>query len=473
MDAPKLFISYSWSSPEHQAWVRKLAEELAADGIHVILDKWDLKEGHDANAFMERMVNDPTVGKVAIISDEVYANKANNRQGGVGTETQIISAEVYGAVDQNKFVVVLPTLDDGGNPFVPTYAKTRIYIDLSTPDRFAENYEQLVRWVYDKPMHKRPVLGKRPAFLDEDASVVSLGSRSVFRRAVESARAGREGAGGAIDDAFDQLIHVLPHFAINREEPVPGDEPVFGAIERMAGFRAQFETLITVLSRFADTEESGVRVHRFFEQFLPFYDARPVSGSYHPWDFDAYRFLGWELFLLAVGTALKLGAFAIVKELVARPYYNVAARHGEMAMLGFQALNREVESLDERDRRLGLNLLSLQADVAKDRSEAVHGDFRVIVQADLLLYLRNQAMPPGLSNWYPMTLIYGSRVPLEIFARCVSRKHLNRILTLIGGSEEAVREAVTYSEENRLFSRGYRQPPLRTLLGLDRWGEMA
>ena len=33
--------------------------------------------------------------KGLIISDKKYADKANGRDGGVGTETQIISAEVY------------------------------------------------------------------------------------------------------------------------------------------------------------------------------------------------------------------------------------------------------------------------------------------------------------------------------------------------------------------------------------------
>lgn len=45
MSAPKLFISYSWSSPEHEQWVVDLAAELRESGVDVILDKWDLKEG--------------------------------------------------------------------------------------------------------------------------------------------------------------------------------------------------------------------------------------------------------------------------------------------------------------------------------------------------------------------------------------------------------------------------------------------
>ena len=77
MESPKLFISYSWSNPIHEQWVIELANELTESGIHVILDKWDLKEGHDSVAFMEKMVTDPQITKVAIVCDEVYASKAD------------------------------------------------------------------------------------------------------------------------------------------------------------------------------------------------------------------------------------------------------------------------------------------------------------------------------------------------------------------------------------------------------------
>ena len=53
---PKLFISYSWSSEEHGQLVIDLATSLRESGVDVILDKWDLREGNDATAFMEKMV---------------------------------------------------------------------------------------------------------------------------------------------------------------------------------------------------------------------------------------------------------------------------------------------------------------------------------------------------------------------------------------------------------------------------------
>lgn len=63
MEKPKLFISYSWSNPAHEQWVIDLANELTESGVYVFLDKWDLKEGHDSVAFMEKMVTDPRLLK--------------------------------------------------------------------------------------------------------------------------------------------------------------------------------------------------------------------------------------------------------------------------------------------------------------------------------------------------------------------------------------------------------------------------
>ena len=147
MPSPKLFVSYSWSSPDHEAWVVKLSTELREMGIDVILDKWDLKEGHDADAFMEKMVVDPGITKVILICDKSYVEKTNSREGGVGTEAQIISPEVYAKTTQDKFVAVVRERDEEGNPYLPVYYKSRIYIDLSDPTTYTDNMEQLVRWV--------------------------------------------------------------------------------------------------------------------------------------------------------------------------------------------------------------------------------------------------------------------------------------------------------------------------------------
>ena len=120
---PKAFISYSWSSPAHQEQVRLWAEQLVGDGVDVVLDVFDLKEGHDKYAFMERMVTDKSVTHVLLICDRDYAEKADSRTSGVGTESQIVSKEIYEKVDQSKFIPIACEFSEDGEPLLPTFLK--------------------------------------------------------------------------------------------------------------------------------------------------------------------------------------------------------------------------------------------------------------------------------------------------------------------------------------------------------------
>ena len=166
---PKVFISYSWTSEEHQAWVLNLATELRQSGVDAVLDKWDLREGQDAHAFMEKMVTDPEIGRVILVCDAHYVEKANARAGGVGTEAQIISPAMYGQVDQKKFVAVVRERNADGQAYVPAYYGSRIYVDLSSEDVYASNFEQLLRWIFDKPVLVKPAISAPPSFVNETA----------------------------------------------------------------------------------------------------------------------------------------------------------------------------------------------------------------------------------------------------------------------------------------------------------------
>lgn len=107
--APKIFISYSWSSKDHQKRVGDFAVILQEQyGIEVLLDIWHLKPGQDKYAFMEKSVNDESVTHVLMICDEDYKYKANERVGGVGTETTVITPEnILKKIKQNLFQLFL------------------------------------------------------------------------------------------------------------------------------------------------------------------------------------------------------------------------------------------------------------------------------------------------------------------------------------------------------------------------------
>lgn len=137
----KVFISYSWTPEGNKKWVRKLVQRLERDGVQVVIDYKDLKLGHDKFAFMERIVMDETIHKVLIICNRTYKEKADNRMGGVGDESAIITSQIYGDVKQEKFIPIVKEYDEEGNPYLPNYLASRMYLDLVD---FDKGYKELL-----------------------------------------------------------------------------------------------------------------------------------------------------------------------------------------------------------------------------------------------------------------------------------------------------------------------------------------
>ena len=408
-----------------------LATELRDSGVDVILDKWDLKEGHDAHAFMEKMVTDPEIKKVAMICNRLYAEKADGRSGGVGTETQIISADIYSKQDQTKFVAVLPERDGEGEPFLPAYYKARVYIDLSNPDLYSKNFEQLLRWIYDKPLHVKPEIGKLPAFLADDASI-TLQTTAKFRRAMDAVRKNKAYGGGALLEYFDVFAENLERFRITKDDK-EFDELVLRNIEEFLPYRNEAIQIFMALAHYRATQESWEAVHRFFEKLLPYLDRPEHVNRWQDWDFDNFKFIVHELFLYAIASLIRNECFSGVAHLVRQHYYvDENARRGRDAMVPFSEFRDHLRSLEHRNKRLQLRRLSLHADLLEKRSKASGLPFQHLMQADLVLFIRDSldCLRTGRwQNWWPMTLLYASRQygPFEVFARSQSAKYFEKV----------------------------------------------
>ncbi len=167
IEQPKVFISYAWATKDYEAKVLAFASKLVDDGVDVVIDKWDMSEGNDTYSFMERCVNDPSITNVLMLIDPTYAKKADAHTGGVGTETQIISAKVYQEIDQNKFIPVVFERDEHGNVCKPTYLQGRLHFDLTSEDEFDETYQRLVKTLFGEEVYKKPKLGKKPAWVEK------------------------------------------------------------------------------------------------------------------------------------------------------------------------------------------------------------------------------------------------------------------------------------------------------------------
>ncbi len=430
MEVPKLFISYCWTNPAHEQWVLDLATQLRGSGVDVLLDKWDLKEGHDAVAFMEKMVNDPEIKKVAIIADKAYVKKANDRTGGVGTETQIISKEIYENQEQDKFVVIVSERDENGGPYLPTYYKSRLYIDLSEAGNYSENYEKLLRWIFNKPLYPKPCIGKKPSFLDEDVAV-SLQTTPMFKRALDAIKNDRNNANVALEEYLNMFAENLEIFRIGKYDR-EFDDAVIKSIESFLPYRNEIIQVFITISQYSPDEEKINKLHRFFERLIQYlYPSQHIKQRYE-WDFDNFKFITHELFLYVVAILIKYERFAQANYLLEQGYYY--SEPGLDNMKSFVVFGQYIESLKYRNDRLSLRRISLRADILKERCSGIGIDFRYLLQADFILFMRAEIMEVQNNfGWWPETLIYlcNSNSPFELFARATSKKYFDKIKCLL------------------------------------------
>lgn len=459
MNAPKLFISYSWSASDHEQWVVDLATELRESGVDVTLDKWDLKEGHDAVAFMEQMVTNKDITKVAIICDKTYAEKADGRAGGVGTETQIISKNVYENQAQEKFVAIVSEKDDTGKPYLPTYYKSRIYIDLSEADKYSENFEKLLRWIFDKPLYVKPELGSKPTFLEEGQHI-SLGTTASFKRCIEALKNNKPYASGAFDEYCNTFTLNLERFRLSKPEG-EFDDAVIKSIEEFLPFRNEAIQLFTTIAQYSPTTEFVQRTHRFFEGLIPYMHRLSNINQHSEWDFDHFKFIVHELFLYALAIFIKHDRLAQAKYLLEQHYYLAGnSEYGRNVMVSYVVFREYLRSLEHRNTRLNLRRLSLRADLLKERCNGTGIEFRYLMQADFVAFMRAEIEVENDSKrWWPESLLYLGHFngAFEVFARSVSKAYFNNAKGLI-----AIESAKDLEPIFKSYQDGSRQLP--------RWG---
>lgn len=432
---PKLFISYSWSTSEHEQWVVDLASELVDSGVDVILDKWALREGHDSIAFMEQMVTDPLITKVILICDQIYATKADGRAAGVGTETQIISAEVYAKQAQDKFVAVIAEKDESGKPYLPTYYKSRIYIDLSESDRYAENFEKLLRWIFDKPLFVKPEIGKPPSFI-VDSNAPLLGASALAKRTIESIKSDKPYIKGALNDYLSTFSENLERFRILGKDGEL-DDRIVKSIEDFIPSRNEYIHVLSTLSQYGDAIAYVPKIHKFFESLIPYFSRPADATTWNELDFDNFKFIIHELFLYTLAILIRAEQIESATYLLTQIYYAPEnLEYGREATLSYTTFRQYTKALQIRNDRLKLSRLSLRADLLEQRSKTSGVHFRDIMQADFICFFRADAIK---DRWWPETLLYANRQygPFELFARSISKVYLPHAFKLLGVSNIA------------------------------------
>lgn len=433
----RAFISYAWTDAQYSQRVLELAERLRLDGVDVTIDKWDLQPGHDAFAFMEQMVTDPTMRKVIIVSNSTYAAKANARVGGAGVEAQIISPAIYKSVDQNKFALVAFELGDDGNPYVPAFYGSRIYINLARDVGYEEEYDRLLRWIFEKPLHRKPPLGKPPAHLTEGETNSVSRTRAAFSKAVDAVRQERPTALAAVREFREKAISEFRSKALVSKGAVDFDDRVVESVEEARPLMAELQELTIELAR-------STLPTTFFDEIINLIEALealahrpPDIHQWNEWDFDNFAFLSHEALLSISAVLVKERRFDLLDSLLSHRYVKSWASDVAAYTFDFSAFSHWLRSIEHRNGRLAKNRISLHADILAARYHGAVLTLDDLAAADVLLFLRDCATAMAGTNlrptWRPITLLLLDLWrPLELFARAESRRVAEQIARTVG-----------------------------------------
>lgn len=429
-EIPKIFISYSWTTPKHEDWVINLAERLVSDGVDVVIDKWNLKEGHDKYNFMETMVKSEDIQKVLIILDKKYSEKAEQRTGGVGTETQIISPKIYSDVSQEKFIPIVAEKDDNGNAYVPTFLESRIYIDLSDQDKFEEGYEALLRNIYQRPSYNKPKIGKAPSYLFEETPMTHKTSsivRSFENQISKSPKRINSILREFLDDFFNDLKGYSANIGSTREIVAFG-KAIHDNIISYTPLRNDYILFLDKLFKSELDFDIDIFI-KFFEKLPILKDPQDNRSSWTQSEFDNFKFFIHEIFLYTIAIGLKNEKYKFIEEILYSGYFFQGRYDYKKEAQRFDELYNYVEIFDQYYKQTySKDYFSPMADlIIKRLPDIVSLD--ELVNADLLIgYIA------ALENlrWFSITYVYRTRDngKFELFNRLVSHRHFEKVKVL-------------------------------------------
>ncbi len=158
---PRVFISYTGIDIENRNWVKDFACRLRQCGVNARIDIFHLKPGQDLPQWMtnELLMAD----KVLLICDKYYAEKADDRKGGVGWETMIIQGDMLSKPDQNKYIAIQREKDI--NKSLPIYVKSKYALNWTDDSQMDKDFDELLLHLFDCDIE--PPLGDVPSFVKE------------------------------------------------------------------------------------------------------------------------------------------------------------------------------------------------------------------------------------------------------------------------------------------------------------------
>jgi hypothetical protein len=137
---------------------------LKKKGVETTFDQWNLQVGDDIGVFMEQSLK--KANYIILVCTERFAQKANERSGGVGYEQAVFVGELL--IDRELGSRFLPILRSGDpSEALPLYLRSRLFVDFRDDSTYGQALEQLLRRLFGARAFTPPELGKAPRYVSE------------------------------------------------------------------------------------------------------------------------------------------------------------------------------------------------------------------------------------------------------------------------------------------------------------------
>ena len=441
---PKVSISYSWTNKQHENEVLKLYERLRFDGVDAKLDKVNFKLGNDLNKMMEDLIKSDEIDFIIIISDKKYAERANDRRGGVGTETKLLVTDIYNNPYQGK---IIPTIweYDNDKPCLPYYLESNYAIDFSDDEKKEESYDQLLRHIYDSPLNEEPPLGEKPSYLD-DKKITFNNTRFSIDKIKKYIKENSESINENSRDFFNNYLEDLNSIYfenINNEDKDLVSNSLKKHLKDYIVLRNYFIDFFYFISKesyskYLDSET----ITDFLEEFKLY--SKYYSNEYNSESESIFSYLiVYELFLYMIALCFKNKNYKLARDLIYNPYYfkDINSEYDEEPKF-YNEFNNHPLLFQKLKYYFPEWSYSALGNLLSDNIYSLF-DFEELVDVDLILFYIGLMNFEFRINWYPNLYLFKQGERIELLKKMSKKSFFDKFKVIfnVNTPEEFVKKA--------------------------------
>lgn len=383
---------------------------------------------------MEDLVDTDKVDYVLILCDNLYQDKANNRRGGVGTETLIMTKEVYKNSKQEKIIPIVWERDDKGKCFLPTYLQNREYIDLSNEETFFNEFIKLLRTIKGKPKYERPPLGKNPTSLEGNPLFTT--NRFSLMNFKSSIKNNPEFINDECREFFDKYLIDLYNIPFEKTNYREVEVVTNSLIEHLESYYTLRDCLIDFINFITQSSYLKYLDYEIITDFLE--KLKQYSKTCHSdcncaSEIIFSNIIIYEIFLYFITYTLKNKNYQLTRDLIYNPYYFRDINHEYQDEPSFFVEFNNYSKLYEQLRYYSPNKkwgnLSIGHIVLENSHVSITQE--EIIDADYILFycsLMNKEIFDR--TWYPSLYPFKKNEKIDLLRRLSKKSFFEKVKTI-------------------------------------------